>query len=160
MTHQGAGSQGNGVRTATGAIVVPPGAPVDENPDSLPPKTKSDLTGELTSDRDRRRLRNFAFAFFMGISGSFFYLLWGAFSAMLHDPKGLPGLLGALDSHSTIFLSLWLVLMVSVPVSMAFGLVKISADRQPNETPTPDWLPAHMRLLKDFTDLVKPSKSS
>lgn len=143
--------------TGEGNVVVPPGEPVPLVSDGLSPQSKAAITTELKSDRDRRVMRAIAFGFFGVLSLAFFGILFWALLLAIFWPRNLAAALGALNTHSTVFASLLLLITATVPISLAFALIKISAEKGDNASKLDpsDVLPPHLRSFKECIDLMK-----
>lgn len=143
--------------TERGNVVVPPGALSPPDADSLSPQGKAAINTELKSDRDRRIMRAVAFGFFGLLSFTFFVILFWALVLAIFLPRNLAAALGALNTHSTVFASLLLLITATVPISLAFALIKISAEKDDgaSKLDPSDVLPPHLRSFKECIDLLK-----
>jgi hypothetical protein len=149
------------VITGQGNVVIPPSSLPPENADTLSPHGKAAINAELKSDRDRRIMRAIAFGFFGLLSLAFFLILFWALVLAIFLPRSLAAALGALNTHSTVFASLLLLITATVPISLAFALIKISAEKDDGAgklDPT-DVLPPHLRSFKECVDLLKSMRS-
>lgn len=143
--------------TETGDVIVEPGIPVLQEADNLPGREKAETNTELKSDRDRRVMRVIAFGFFGLLSLAFFFILFWTLALAIFWPRNLAAALGSLNTHSTVFASVLLVITATIPISLAFALIKISAEKgDANGKLDPaDVLPPHLRSFKECVDLIK-----
>lgn len=157
------------VKTGEGDIVIPPGDRPLGSPssvthgqkDALPLKDRAEAETELKSDQDRRLMRRGAFAYFTILSIIFFGILI-QFLHKLIEGDGLPATLGALSKpHSAFVFSLLILVIATVPMSLAFALIKISAEREKNsdkgrdESGLADISPPQLRTVQGLLDIAK-----
>ncbi|MBV6781613.1 hypothetical protein KWH04_13325 [Xanthomonas campestris pv. trichodesmae] len=154
MTVDGEGAPPPSI-TSDGDVVIPPGEPEPLDDGALSQNERDKVNGELKSDRDRRYMRVAAFGYFGVLSLFFFCMLWKAFSILLQPSKDMAAVLGALGSHSLVFACLALVVLTTVPVSLAFALIKISSDQRDEPQGNSDFAPPQLRTVRELVNLAK-----
>ncbi|MGX2088594.1 hypothetical protein [Xanthomonas axonopodis] len=122
--------------------------------EELPPKERKLLNGDLKSERDKRRMRLFAFIIFTCVSLAFFWLLWDMLRLILLHPEQVPAILGALNQQSTIVVGMVLLISATVPVSLIFALIKISGDTK-SDPAINDFTPPQMRAMIGILESLK-----
>lgn len=167
MSEEGTDAGTEMPRSGEGDVVIPPGAAQSAEPaapssrDGLVSAAEKGIVGdELKGDYERRIMRRVAFALFAILSISFFALLIQFLSVLVADPKILPALIGAVHSpHAAFVISLLILVSATVPLSLAFALIKISAERE--RTADRDGLtlsdlsPPVVRVVQGLVDLAK-----
>ncbi|KRC34858.1 MULTISPECIES: hypothetical protein [unclassified Lysobacter] len=157
------------VKTGDGDVVILPGEkPIGSSStashaqrDALPLVERAEAETELKSDLDRRMMRRAAFFYFTILSIVFFGILIQLLNKLI-EGDDLSATLGALSRpHSAIAFSLLLLVVATVPMSLAFALIRISAERDKgsekgrDESGLTDISPPQLRTVQGLLDLAK-----